>query len=209
MGFLIAHNNKIVVAPNGKALLAPQNVLPSIYQEVEWIENTSGAYIHSNYQAKLNDIFALSISPRDSSTQPPFGARKTGAHATSRDQYYLLNLGGLGKWVWRIGTTSIDKGSWVQNATQNMICGMNEGNYDGTNDLDMIFFGMNSPDGAGSAGIFRFSHFVIFSGGQNIQFIPCYRKSDTEIGLYRTDTRVLLTKSGTGSLVKGPDVTYS
>ena len=37
-------------------------------------------------------------------------------------------------------------------------------------------------------------------------FIPCYRKSDGEIGLYDTIEEVFLTNAGTGKFEKGPDV---
>ena len=36
--------------------------------------------------------------------------------------------------------------------------------------------------------------------------IPCYRKSDGEIGMYNTVDGVFFTNSGTGEFIKGPDV---
>lgn len=40
-----------------------------------------------------------------------------------------------------------------------------------------------------------------------LNFIPCYRKSDNEIGLYDMVTKTFYTNSGTGSFIKGPDLT--
>jgi hypothetical protein len=37
-------------------------------------------------------------------------------------------------------------------------------------------------------------------------YIPCYRKSDGEIGVYDTETGTFYTNSGTGTLVKGGNV---
>ena len=37
-------------------------------------------------------------------------------------------------------------------------------------------------------------------------YIPCYRKSDNEVGLYDIITNTFLTKSGTGSFVAGPNI---
>lgn len=41
------------------------------------------------------------------------------------------------------------------------------------------------------------------------EYIPCYRKSDGEIGLYEKYTKQFLTNSGTGAFTKGPDVDWN
>lgn len=40
------------------------------------------------------------------------------------------------------------------------------------------------------------------------EYIPCYRKSDGEIGLYETFTGQFVTNAGTGTLTKGDDVEW-
>lgn len=40
------------------------------------------------------------------------------------------------------------------------------------------------------------------------EYIPCYRKSDGEIGLYETFTGQFLTNAGTGTFTKGADVEW-
>lgn len=40
------------------------------------------------------------------------------------------------------------------------------------------------------------------------EYIPCYRKSDGEIGLYEKFTRTFLTNIGSGTLTKGADVEW-
>ena len=40
------------------------------------------------------------------------------------------------------------------------------------------------------------------------EYIPCYRKSDGEIGLYETFTGQFVTNAGTGTLTKGEDVEW-
>lgn len=40
----------------------------------------------------------------------------------------------------------------------------------------------------------------------DVEFIPCYRIADGEVGLYDTYNKVFLTNSGTGTITKGDDV---
>lgn len=40
------------------------------------------------------------------------------------------------------------------------------------------------------------------------EYIPCYRKSDGEIGLYETFTGQFVTNAGTGTLTKGADIEW-
>ena len=46
--------------------------------------------------------------------------------------------------------------------------------------------------------------------GSNIMynFIPCYRISDGEIGMYDTMNNVFYTNQGTGEFIKGQDIVY-
>lgn len=44
--------------------------------------------------------------------------------------------------------------------------------------------------------------------GTEINLIPCYHKSDNEIGMYDTVSKQFYTNSGTGTFLKGNDVTY-
>lgn len=53
----------------------------------------------------------------------------------------------------------------------------------------------------------RFYYFNIYENNQLIHnFVPCYRKSDGEIGMYDIETGVFCTNQGTGTFLKGLDV---
>ena len=44
------------------------------------------------------------------------------------------------------------------------------------------------------------------NGEEIVNLVPCYRKSDNEIGMYDLVTKTFFTNQGTGSFMKGPDV---
>lgn len=43
-------------------------------------------------------------------------------------------------------------------------------------------------------------------GAKEAEFVPCYRKSDGEIGMYDTVSKTFYTNAGTGTFLKGADV---
>lgn len=53
----------------------------------------------------------------------------------------------------------------------------------------------------------RFSYFQIMQNGVAVRnFIPCYRKADSIIGMYDTVSKTFFTNEGTGTFTKGADV---
>ena len=67
-----------------------------------------------------------------------------------------------------------------------------DGEYSSQSSRDMIFYSARISQGAE---IIR-------------EYIPCYRKSDGEIGLYEKYTGAFLTNEGTGTFTKGDDIEW-
>lgn len=54
----------------------------------------------------------------------------------------------------------------------------------------------------------RIKSFIVRQAGETVcDLIPCYRKSDVEIGMYDLVSKTFLTNAGTGTFTKGADVT--
>lgn len=66
-----------------------------------------------------------------------------------------------------------------------------------------------SPDNNQSMS-FKFRDFKIYDhyndANPSMNLIPCYRKSDDEIGMYDTISKTFFTNSGTGHFLKGADI---
>ena len=63
----------------------------------------------------------------------------------------------------------------------------------------------NVPTGLAELKMYYFKAYDEY-GNIALDLIPCYRKSDNEIGMYDTVNQTFLTNQGTGTFVKGGDV---
>lgn len=83
---------------------------------------------------------------------------------------------------------------------------LNVGEY--TNDHVFMFTGrlyrvwFGNDTGAATGGYFALDFIT-----RLFDLVPCYRKADTVIGFYDVVNDVFYTNEGTGTFVKGPDVT--
>lgn len=74
--------------------------------------------------------------------------------------------------------------------------------------LSALLFGGNTESGATQVtSLLKVFAFQLFENGKlSLNFIPCYRKSDGEIGMYDTVSKNFYTNAGTGTFLKGADV---
>lgn len=82
----------------------------------------------------------------------------------------------------------------------------------GTKTVPISIFGYNNDTGNGSnvthIGKYKLYEFIITKESNIIaNYVPCYRKSDNEIGLYDMVTKKFYTNSGSGTFIKGDNVT--
>ena len=62
----------------------------------------------------------------------------------------------------------------------------------------------NTPDFFTTAKVYNIK--IKEDGVDDVNLIPCYRKSDTEIGMYDVINDIFYSNEGTGTFLKGGDV---
>jgi hypothetical protein len=187
--------------------------LPDEYQEVEYIQSTGTQYINTNYKITLNTEFVVDgmiIGGEYFAIAGKYG-------------YYISGIFGHGSTLkicarWRNGsssnitvTTSEDVGenrhTFKINKTAFYMDNVNVGNFNSTYNFsatdDIYIFGL----GEASMSVGRLYSMTISDNGVLVRkLIPCYRKSDNEIGLYDLINNVFYANAGTGTFIMGTEV---
>lgn len=190
--------------------------LPPEFQEVEYIESTGTQYINTTYLSDSNSSFEFKITYK-TSRGIVFGAYNS--YWDSGYGYYHNNGNGDNEFEHYYGNYNTGyKG--INNVTQKIV--INKGNvYIDGNSIYTVptkTFSMKQPTfifGGNWAGQrveqpleCKIYYFKIKNDSFTIMnFIPCYRKTDSEVGMYDILNDTFYTNAGTGSFIKGPDVT--
>jgi len=197
--------------------------LPSEYQEVEWIGSSGTQYIDSGILRQVETKIQLKICPQTNSTidNTYIGVRD------SSSGNGCLNL--IGQYYSRFsfvhqGTTLINGGELIQYNRIYDIEGYFGSNnsylkvdnvkiYDEnvvksyTGNRTYYLFARNSNGTVVFNSYIRLSYCKMFINDILARdFIPCYRKSDNEIGMYDLVNGVFYTNQGTGTFTKDADV---
>ena len=181
--------------------------LPSGYQEVEYIESTGTQYIDTGVKATNTTKFKIDLE-LVSYDSYIFGAWNDwqvsmftiySANSSSSAIGYGTNwVGGIqGITTGNKITLSIDNGVIKYN---NEIKGTYSDTFNSANNI--ILCGTNA-NGTPTA-LSKIKIYSLEIDGHN--FIPCYRKSDNEVGLYDIIGQQFYTNSGSGTFLKGADV---
>lgn len=191
-------------------------ILPSQYQEVEYIESTGTQYINlnlnysSNTDIEMKTDFFYNSSP----IKYFFGAR---ASQTSG----MFNISCMNR-MFEFRRNNANESLIIQNLTtpyifktNKTVWEINENSVE-FNDIEFNFentplylFMMNNNNTpfsnyAASAKVF---YFKAWENGELIRnMLPCYRKSDNEAGLYDLVNGVFYMNSGTGQFTIGEEV---
>ena len=189
-------------------------ILPSEYQEVEYIESTGTQYINTGVVPNVNldgEVVLLAVQ---------FGFPFGSTNGQNRD-YWGINFYNSGQYELYYGTGSYPKiNSWQLN-TKYTIKIEDKKFY--SNDVLLYDFnsGSNSFTFNTSKPIYLFalnyngvsySKFKIYSVKllqNNIlirNFVSCYRNTDGEIGMYDTVNNEFYTNQGSGTFLKGENV---
>ena len=188
-------------------------ILPSAYQRVEYIESTGTQYIDTGvlsssdswtFQTKLQ-AKALEL------TQGLFGATN-GFNVSVMNGTYRAT----GNVITSIAPSSTyDEIEMSNNVSQNSITlTINGVSQSGTytswttgNAIGVFGYGASSSV-ISTLSQCKIYYLRIIVGGSLVRnFIPCYRKSDNVIGLYDLVNGVFYTNAGSGTFLKGGDVT--
>lgn len=196
-------------------------LIPSTYQQVEYIESTGTQYIDTDIKTK--DIYSvlLDLQFSDISTD-----QRNGAYLFESNIVKSLFLGVTqSKFYMSCGANYPNEFNYsASSATtervrlgvnipdHNMFLEQNDNRFFKSRKkrclFEFLLFATNFTNGAGS-----FCKEKIYSarfydalGGLIGDFAPCYKKSNNEIGLYDTVSKTFFANQGTGTFIKGEDV---
>lgn len=197
------------------------NMLPNEYQEVEYIESTGTQYINTKYLVNDKTNFEVKAQLSDSTQADGclMGVRKS----ISTNDYLLWNNNfqtGLSQSIIRfikksdvyyvsngnyeVNIYRFENNNFYLNGEQKAVT---ETTIDNTN-LNLYLGTLNNGGSADSRGYNGKIYYlkVWEDNGLIRNYIPCYRKSDNEVGMYDLVSNTFYTNAGTGTFSKGEDV---
>lgn len=213
-------------APNIKIKKYEKNLgLPIEYQEVEWIQSdktnhiTTNLYLFNNYPGfdikfisydnftNTANSYGCILGTRTSSNSKDFqlttykassnswsGTLRSGG--SSQNYNALLNAKGEINQVSYIGTTYTVNGTSYTRARGSV-----------NNTRRITLFGLNDGGSIAQQGAVRCFYCKFYDGTTLVHdFIPCYRKSDGQVGMYDLQSRTFYYQFTGNDFIKGPDV---
>lgn len=197
--------------------------LPSEYQEVEWIGNDGTQYIMTNYFPSVDNV---DITCSYMFTRGQFGdGMICGIKGSSTAQTLQVEFYNHSAWYVGVGRSNFRNVLNNVGATLNTKYELHANNTALTIDGQSVgvntirnnsWFPLPLSIFAWTTG---YDEAALINKGCNIcqltikennnvvaDFVPCYRKSDGEIGMYDTVSKTFYTNAGTGTFLKGADV---
>ena len=214
------------IADRRKALVkAMQNILPTEYQRVKYIESSGTQYINTGVapngvQFGIEVKFSADINALDSAqsicgslkASTPYRWHGIGYNTTYHYFYIQYSKGDSSK-TFRFSPTDNNFEISYSIAGTEIAAVMNTSTYSDTCDdystnINSIYlFARNDGGSAALKSCVKIHKVKITSNNQLIrEFIPCYRKSDSVVGMYDLVNGVFYTNAGTGTFLKGADV---
>ena len=191
--------------------VAGYKLLPDIYQEVEYIESDgSGQYIHSDFSTNnfyINiDCNIQYVNITSTASQLAIWGSVGGGNWLGQNNK-VYAIGGSGQ---RTTTSSMVRkevyGS-INSSGSNMTVDNDSVSRTGThnnNGYYSIFYGNGTYNS--KLKVYEVRFYNNATSELIAHFVPCYRKADTEIGLYDVVNDKFYTNDGSGSFTKGDDV---
>ena len=204
------------VKPNGikEAYYGSQKIysaarLPSAYQEVEYIQSTGTQYIALNTPITSN--YNIEIDYETTGTiNFLLGTSKQGAlHFCLGGDFIIRSTG------WNTyGYTTTGNREVIKNSGKYWY--LNDSLATTTSDISSItieygltlfVYNVNGAINSGTFSSYKLFNFKEYYGNElKADYIPCYRKSDNEIGMYDLVTNTFYTNQGSGTFLKGANV---
>ena len=191
--------------------------LPSAYQEVEYIESTGTQWINTYFAPTNQTILKINISITSSSTAGSIGTLDDDGSNRFMFLYNTTNQlrGYIGNSGWIDSSISYQLDTFysielnVIDATFVVNGSVAQGIYTSTIDglQNIYLFARNQEGSVLSLCNCKISKCQIYDNNILVRdFVPCYRKADSVIGLYDLVNGVFYTNAGTGTFTKGADV---
>lgn len=228
-------NVKSITIPNGKVAKISvgdkvrwqASALPSTFQQVEWIKAASeveayldlgfafdtgatvkiGMYYNGNISAAYLYGAAENSGKYRYMISAPYGGGSSASIYGSNGSAYLTNacalINGWNELVFTAKPGNLSVINTTNNSSNTM---KTQVAYTMTNKL--YLFAQNYNGTVRYGGARQISYFEYYDNNDNLicSLVPCYRKSDGEIGMYDIVRKIFLTSAGTGKFTKGADV---
>ena len=190
--------------------------IPSEYQEVEWIESTGGQYIDLPFGFDPTDKIETKFSITDSRStdryivSPIEWNTNNNRFAMGVHAVYAVGFGGSTTSTTRLSPNTNNDGhihEWHYSNRLFEIVDLGRSkdvsaiNFGSTTANLRLFYGYSTNTRGKIA-----TYYHKKADGTKVNLIPCYRKSDNEIGMYDTVTKTFFTNQGTGTFLKGGNV---
>lgn len=197
--------------------------VPTGYTQVEYIGNTGGSYILTDYSPSTDTSIEIVVNVHKgtSSWQSIFGARD-GVNPGGNEYAFFGRINSTYNFYPRItgDVSSYMAGTYDEKITITIIGTVvtvtktdgSSYSYTQTGSLgtlinELAIFALHHDDGCVDFGIVDLYSFKIYENDTLVkEYIPCFRNSDNEIGLYETVDDVFFTNDGTDTFSKGPNV---
>lgn len=190
-----------------------QSILPSEYTQVDYIQSSGSQYIDAgiNADTKLRVVVDMAYLNYSLANQN-IGAIKLG---TPNARYHLLpSTSDINFWVnndsYKLGTADNNRHLIDMNVPDGQVLYDNNVITIPTNirdtELNFWLFGRNSTEAKYFAQMRLWNCKMYYNGNLVRDFIPCYRNSDNEVGLYDLVNNVFYTNQGTGVFTYGSKI---
>lgn len=211
--------------------------IPAEYQEVEYIESTGTQYIDTGTVLNNGCTITIDFSIEELTVnRVVYGWRRKGLYSNPYQFYIGANSQkvryvavGVSSYIVspsskyghafeygiknRIVIDSVNKRILVNDVVTDCNENFDNGNAfneDGSSEYNPYLFAFNNSDSVGAtcndSKIYGYS--VKYENELSQNFIPCYRKSDNEPGMYDTVSGTFFTNAGTGEFLVGNNVYY-
>ena len=203
-----------------------QSVLPTEYQQVEYIENTGSSYIDTGKILTQNNSFEFKMKSPEvlgSETSMNCGSRSGASFNNISSNFQGNNLTvdfNNSNYTWYRASYSMQPSTIYKVYSSKLIRKISDendnvlaSNTNVCNDTirtpnTCTIFKINpAPQTYWLYARTKLYYFKIWENDELVMnLVPCYRKADNEIGMYDTITNTFLTNQGTDIFVKGNDV---
>lgn len=188
-----------------------QQILPDGYTQVDYIESSGTQYIDTSFTPDSNTKYDIKVTPTTNITTTSYFISAFGD--SKRNNIYSTNgkkaSAGYGS-VYKNTSTLLDT-----NTTYNFILDKNKFYINGEltetlneetfeNTANSTLFAQNTNGSISNYSEIKLHYCKIYDNDVLVRnFIPCYRNSDNEIGLYDLVNNVFYTNQGTGTFSYG------
>ena len=183
--------------------------LPDEYQEVEYIQSSGSQYINTGVNPKIKPRVVMKMAMINPGDSDYFGNSPINGSA------FFGNFSSYGLNFYRYGSTkalntgiSVKQNQWYEWDMSQSVYLDGDLRYTTTNtytynsnQVNICIFKCRNY------ATYQLAYFILYDGEEKVrEFYPCYRKSDSVIGLYDKVTNKFYPNNGNGVFIKGADV---